>query len=61
MNTMFENLDVWKDDTLENDKPFVFACRDREKTDEERWVLASISNEEAKKIYEYLSKHIKKD
>ena len=59
MNTMFENLDIWYDDTLDDDKPFVFACRDREVTSEERWVLVSLSNTEAKKIYEYLQEHLK--
>lgn len=57
MDTMFENFDIWYDDTLDDNKPFVFACRDREDTNEE-WVLVSLSNTEAKKLYEYLQEHL---
>ena len=59
MDIMFENIDIWYDDTLEDNEPFVFACRDREATSEERLVVASLSNTEAKKIYEYLQEHLK--
>lgn len=59
MNTMFENLNVWYDDGLGCAKPLVFACRDRESTSEERWVLASLTNTEAKELMEYLQKHLK--
>lgn len=58
MDTMFENIDIWHDDTLYANKQFVVACRDREDTNEERWVLASLSNTEAKKLYEYLQEHL---
>lgn len=58
MDTMFENIDIWYDDTLDDNKPFVVACRDREATSEERWVLSSLSNTEAKKLYEYLQEHL---
>ena len=58
MDTMFENIDIWYDDTLDANKPFVVACRDRGGTSEERWVLASLSNAEAKKLYEYLQEHL---
>ena len=59
MNTMFENIDIWYDNTLDDNKPFVVACRDRKTISEERWVLASLSNTEAKKLYEYLQEHLK--
>ena len=59
MNTMCENFDANHDDTLGADRPFIFACRDRTARCEERWVLASLSNEEAKKVYEYLQKYFK--
>ena len=59
MNTMFENLDIWYDDTLDDDKPFVFACRDREVTSEERWVLVSLSNTEAKKNIRVFTRTLK--
>ena len=57
---MFENFDVWMDDTLEDDRPFVVACKDSENTSEERWVLVSLSNEEAKQVYEYLDRYFQK-
>lgn len=59
MSTMFENFDVWVDDTLEDDKPFVVAVKDRE-SDDERWVLASFSIEEAKALYKYLGARLEK-
>ena len=58
MDTMFENIDTCYNDTLDVNKPFVIACRDRESTSEERWVLASLSNTEAKKLYEYLQERL---
>ena len=58
MDTMFENIGIWYDDTLDANKPFGVACRDREATSEERWVLTSLSNAEAKKLYEYLQEHL---
>ncbi len=61
VGTMFENFDLWFDDELEDDRPFVIACKDREITTEERWVLASLSVDEMKKVYEYLKKHFDKE
>lgn len=58
MYTILENFDIRYDDTLDSSKPFIVACRDREVTSEERWVLASLSNNEAKKVYEYLQEHL---
>lgn len=58
MYTILENFDIRYDDTLDSRKPFIVACRDREATSEERWVLASLSNNEAKKVYEYLQEHL---
>ena len=58
MDTMFENIEIWYDDTLDANKSFVVACIDREATSEERWVLTSLSNAEAKKLYEYLQEHL---
>lgn len=49
MYTILENFDIRYDDALDSSKPFIVACRDREATSEERWVLASLSNNEAKK------------
>lgn len=58
MYTILENFDIRYDDTLGSNKPFIVACRDREATSEERWVLVSLSNTEAKKVYEYLQEHL---
>ena len=55
MGLVFENFYIVKNDAL-GDRPFVVACKDREVTDGERLVLASLSNEEAKQVYEYLGK-----
>ena len=49
MYTILKNFDIRYDDTLDSSKPFIVECRDREATSEERWVLASLSNNEAKK------------
>ena len=54
------NFGIWFDDTLEDGRPFVVGCKDREVTDDERWVLVSLSIEEVKEVYEYLSKHLHK-
>ena len=59
MNTMCENFDANHDDTLGADRPFIFACRDRTARCEERWVLASLSNEERREPHQkhcYLSR-----
>ena len=61
MQKMFENFDIWKYDSLQDEQPFIVACKDREAIDGERWVLASLTNEEAKKIYEYLGEHLKEE
>lgn len=54
----FENLKMLKDEDRENTKPFMIACRDREVITEERWVLASLSTDEIKQLYEYIGKLI---
>lgn len=54
MKTMFENFDLWRNDTEEDGGSFMVACKDREVTSEERWVLALLSKKEAKELYEHL-------
>lgn len=62
MDTMFENFDLWFDkDGEEDERPFMVACRDRETIDGERWVIASLSIEEATKLNKYLEEHLHKD
>lgn len=60
MDTMFENLDFWFDKEDNNERPFMIACKDRETMDGERWVLASLSTDEAKRLLKYLEEHIAK-
>ena len=36
MDTMFENFDLWVDDTLDDNRPFMIACKDRENACDER-------------------------
>lgn len=60
MEMMFENFCLMTDDTFESDRPFMVACKDRQITSEERWVLASLSNDDMKQVYEYLSGYFQK-
>lgn len=56
MTTMFENVDVHKTDNEAGS--FLISCKDRAYHDGERWVVASLSTEEAKRLYEYLGRYI---
>lgn len=56
---MFEDFDLWKDYDLGDGRPFIVACRDREAINMERWVLVSLSEQEAKSVYEFLHKYFK--
>lgn len=60
MDTMFENLDFRFDKENNDERPFIIACKDREIIDGERWVLASLSTDEAKRLLKYLEEHIAK-
>jgi hypothetical protein len=56
---MFENLDFWcENDT--DEQHFIIALKDREVKNDSRWVLGSLTNQEAKKLLKYLEEHIKK-
>ena len=56
---MFENFDIWYERLgSDDDHPFVIACRDQEIRNKKRWVITSFTVEEAKKICEYIQKHI---
>ena len=60
MDTMFENLDFRFDKENNDERPFIIACKDREIIYGERWVLASLSTDEAKRLLKYLEEHIAK-
>lgn len=56
---MFENFDIWYERLgSDDDHPFKVACRDQEIKNEKRWAITSFTVEEAKKICEYIKKHI---
>ena len=55
MDTMFENLDFRFDKENNDERPFIIACKDREIIDGERWVLASLSTDEAKRFLLFMS------
>lgn len=55
MELMFETFHIYKDDTADTDSPFMIACKDRAvKGVDERWVVCALSNEEMRRVYEYL-------
>lgn len=56
MNTSMQDLYFFKDDES-NNTPFIFIARDKEAKNEERWVFAALSEEEAKKVYEFLNEY----
>lgn len=60
MDTMFENLDFRFDKENNDERPFMIACKDREIMGGERWVLVSLSTDEAKRLLKYLEEHIAK-
>lgn len=59
MATMFENFDIWMDNTFEDDKPFMVGCRDRERMNEERWIFTHLSKEQAERVHDYLNEKLK--
>ncbi len=57
MKELFDNFEFFKDDNPENIRPFIAACKDYEATDGERWVLACLTEDEARTVYENLKKY----
>lgn len=54
----FENFRIEKVGNRKSEL-FLLGCKDREyKEDGERWVVAQLYADEAKQLYEYLSKHL---
>ena len=57
---MFENFGIEKVDRMNGKTPFAVVCKDRaSEHDDERWVMATLTKDEAKQIYEYLGKFFK--
>ena len=59
MATMFENFDIWMDETFRNDHQFMVGCKDRGRMDEERWIFTHISKEQAERVRDYLNEKLK--
>ena len=56
---MFENFDIWCNHLGSDDNcPFMVSCRDQQIKKYERWVMVSLTIEEAKKICEYIQEQI---
>lgn len=54
---MPRNFDVWKDTIFEKEPIFIIAFTDQKEQTREKWVLTTLTEEEAKKVYEYLKEH----
>ena len=54
MSAMFENLDIWRPDD-----EFIISIKDCEFKDGEKWVITSLTEDEAKQLYEYLETFFK--
>ncbi len=58
-DTTFDFFDMWYDDQEDDSKPFAFAIRDTESPDE-RWVLTSLSEADAKTLADYIYGRLEK-
>lgn len=58
MDVSLNDLYAFRNEEAEG-KPFIFVSRDRAFKDSERWVFVSLSTEEVKQVYEYLSNYFK--
>lgn len=56
MKELFDNFEFFKDDNPENIRPFIAACRDYE-SEGYPWVLACLTEEEARKVYDSMKKY----
>ena len=60
MNISFDNFACAKNNDGKEPEYFVVMCKDREiNTIDERWVVASLSMDEVKQLYDYIGKYIK--
>ena len=58
MNTMFKNFDGCLYENEDGTKLIGIACKDRTVRNEERWVVVTLTCDEAKKLCECLHKWI---
>lgn len=55
---MFENFNLQRD---EDSGLFVAMCKDRKVQNGERWVVITLTEEEAKQMYKYLKEYFQKE
>ena len=53
MKELRKNFEFWKDDNPENIRPFMAACKNHEANGDE-WVLACLTEKEARELFEQL-------
>lgn len=57
MKELKENFEFWRNDNPESIHPFMAACRDYEATDTEKYVVACLTEDQARQMYNFLKKH----
>lgn len=55
MGNISEILNIWRPDD-----EFIISIKDREVNDGERWVVASLSEDEGLRLYDYLKQFFEK-
>lgn len=60
---LFDNCSFYHNPDAKSDRPYIIGVRDRECSDTnmERWNMASLTEEDAKKIYNLLKNHFKEE
>lgn len=58
---IFENCSFYYNEEANSDRPFIVGIKDREHSDgsTERWDLASLTEKDARSVYEILKQHFK--
>lgn len=58
---LFENCSFYYDEEAKSDRPFIVGIKDREHSDgsTERWNLVSLTEDDAKSVYELLKQYFK--
>lgn len=54
----YKDFEYHKDESGDSPRPYMFACKDHECKNMERWVIACLSEKEARELYEFLGKHL---
>lgn len=58
---LFENCSFYYDEETKSDRPFIVGIKDRERSygSTERWDLASLTEDDARLVYELLKQYFK--